>query len=45
MLEGRNPYKIHHEEDWSTERVLKAFSGIIEYKEFEITGVFVAKFS
>lgn len=41
---GGNPYEIHHEEDWSIERVLKAFSGIIEYKEFEITGVFVAKF-
>jgi hypothetical protein len=42
---GGNPYEIHHEEDWSTERVLQAFPGIIEHKEFEITGVFIAKFS
>lgn len=42
---GGNPYEIHHEEDWSTEKVLQAFPGIIEHKEFEITGVFVAKFS
>lgn len=41
---GGNPYEVHHEEDWSTERVLKAFPGIIEHKEFGITGVFIAKF-
>jgi len=41
---GGNPYEIHHEEDWSTERVLQAFPGIIEHKEFDITGVFIAKF-
>ena len=41
---GGNPYEIHHEEDWSIERVLQAFSGIIEHKEFDITGVFIAKF-
>jgi Methyltransferase domain len=41
---GGNPYEIHHEEDWSVERVLQAFSGIIEHKEFDITGVFIAKF-
>lgn len=42
---GGNPYEIHHEEDWSTNRVLHAFPGIVQYKEFEITGVFIAKFS
>jgi cyclopropane fatty-acyl-phospholipid synthase-like methyltransferase len=41
---GGNPYEVHHEEDWSTERVLEAFPGIIEHKEFDITGVFIAKF-
>lgn len=39
-----NPYEIHVEEDWNTERVLKTFKGIIEHKEFPVTGVFIAKF-
>ncbi len=39
-----NPYEVHVEEDWNTERVLKTFKGIIEYKEFPVTGVFIAKF-
>ena len=39
-----NPYEIHVEEDWSTERVLQKFNYIVEYKEFPQTGVFVAKF-
>ena len=39
-----NPYEIHHEEDWNTERILKHFPGIIDYKEFEITGAYLAKF-
>jgi len=37
-----NPYEIHVEEDWTTETVLEAFPGIVEYKEFPITGVFIA---
>ena len=37
-------YEVHVEEDWNTERVLEKFHGIFEHKEFEITGVFVAKF-
>lgn len=41
---GGNPFEIHHEEDWNTERVLNAFPGIIEHKEFSITGVFIARF-
>jgi hypothetical protein len=40
-----NPYEIHVEEDWTTERVLKAFHSIVEHVEFPITGVFVAKFN
>jgi len=39
-----NPYEIHHEEDWNTERILKTFKGIKEYKEFEITGAYWAEF-
>jgi cyclopropane fatty-acyl-phospholipid synthase-like methyltransferase len=39
-----NPYEVHVEEDWNTERVLEKFSNIVEYKEFSITGTFIAKF-
>lgn len=39
-----NPFEIHVEEDWSTERVLSKFHSIYEHKEFPITGVFVARF-
>lgn len=39
-----NPYEVHVEEDWTTERILKAFGEIKEYKEFPVTGVFVATF-
>jgi len=39
-----NPYEIHVEEDWSTDRVLEKFSYIKEYKEFSVTGVFIAEF-
>ena len=39
-----NPYEIHIEEDWNTERVLNTFKGIVEHKEFPVTGVFIAKF-
>lgn len=39
-----NPYEIHEEEDWSTSLVLEKFSHIVEYREFESTGVFIAYF-
>lgn len=39
-----NPYEIHVEEDWDTEKVLKKFHSIYEHKEFLVTGVFIAKF-
>lgn len=39
-----NPYEIHHEDHWDTERILKVFPGIVEHKEFEITGAYFAKF-
>lgn len=41
---NNNPYEIHVEEDWNTERVLSNFSHIVEYKEFDVTGSFIAKF-
>jgi len=40
-----NPYEIHVEEDWNTERVLNKFNNIKEYKEFSVTGVFIAEFN
>ena len=39
-----NPFEIHHEEDWDTERILRTFPGIIEHQEFEITGAYLARF-
>ena len=39
-----NPYEVHVEEDWTMERVLEKFKGIVEYKKFEVTGTFIAKF-
>jgi hypothetical protein len=41
---GGNPYEVHVEEDWSTERVLAKFSHIIDHESYDITGAFLAKF-
>lgn len=41
---GGNPYEVHVVEDWTTARVLDRFHGIVKYKEFDITGVFIADF-
>ena len=40
-----NPYEAHVVEDWSTKKVLDSFHSIVDYKEFGITGVFIAKFN
>lgn len=40
-----NPYEIHHEDNWNTQRVLNTFEGITEYEEFGGTGAFLARFS
>lgn len=40
-----NPYEAHVVEDWTTLRVLDKFHSIVEYREFNITGVFIAKFN
>lgn len=39
-----NPYEVHVEEDWNTDKVLEKFHSIIEHVEFPVTGVFVARF-
>ena len=39
-----NPYEIHVKEDWDTRQVLEKFKGIVEHKEFLVTGSFIAKF-
>lgn len=40
-----NPFEIHHEDDWKTERIMNAFKGISEHQEFEITGAYLARFN
>jgi len=39
-----NPYEIHHEDNYNTQRVLDTFGGITEYEEFGGTGAFLARF-
>jgi cyclopropane fatty-acyl-phospholipid synthase-like methyltransferase len=39
-----NPYEVHVEEDWNSDRVRRAFHSIIDSRDFEVTGVFLAKF-
>jgi 2-polyprenyl-3-methyl-5-hydroxy-6-metoxy-1,4-benzoquinol methylase len=39
-----NPYEVHVEEDWNTDRVLNKFKNIVEHKEFTQVGAFVGKF-
>lgn len=43
IIDG-NPYEVHEEEDWSVESVLEEFKGIVEYKAFAETGIFIAYF-
>jgi len=42
--EHGNPYEEHVKDDWSSEEILETFSNIKEYKEFDITGVYIARF-
>ena len=39
-----NPYEEHIKDDWSTKEILETFQRIVEFKEFDVTGVFIAKF-
>lgn len=41
---NNNPYEIHVKEDWTTKEVLETFPGIIAHKDFEVTGIYLAKF-
>jgi len=43
--EHGNPYEEHVKDDWTTQEVLDTFSNITEYKEFDVTGVFIARFN
>ena len=40
-----NPYEIHVKDDWNTQEVIDSFEGIVEFKEFDTTAVFIAKFN
>jgi hypothetical protein len=42
--EDGNPYEEHIKDDWTTEEVLGSFSDIVEYREYDVVGVFYAKF-
>lgn len=42
--EEGNPYEVHHVDDWNTQDVLDFFPGIVEHKQFEVTGAFFAVF-
>lgn len=39
-----NPYEVHVEEDWSVDKVLEKFPGIIDHSVYKVTGAFLAKF-
>lgn len=41
---GGNPYEIHVEDHWTTERVLNSFSHIVSHKEYRLVGGFAARF-
>lgn len=38
-----NPYEIHVEDDWHHDEILQWFPGVVEWKEFRVTGVYVAR--
>jgi 2-polyprenyl-3-methyl-5-hydroxy-6-metoxy-1,4-benzoquinol methylase len=40
-----NPYEVHVKDDWTNDEVLLTFSSIIDYKVFNITGSYLAKFN
>lgn len=43
--EHGNPYEVHVVEDWSHERVLNVFPGIVDFEVFAVTGAYLADFS
>lgn len=42
--EEGNPYEAHCVDDWNAQGVLDTFAGIVEHKEFKVTGAFFAAF-
>lgn len=41
--EHGNPYEEHVVDDWSHEKVIEAFEGITEFKNFDVTSTYLAK--
>ena len=39
-----NPFEEHIKDDWTTKEVLESFSNIIDYHNFSVVGVYLAKF-
>lgn len=39
---GGNPFEVHVEEDWSHEKILDWFPGIVKSETFRVTGVYLA---
>ena len=39
-----NPYELHVKEDWTSEEVMESFPGIVAHQDFEVTGIYLAKF-
>lgn len=38
-----NPHETHVEDDWHHDEILEWFPGITEFKQFRVTGVYVAR--
>ena len=43
--EHGNPFEVHVVDDWSHERVLDTFSGIVDYECYAVTGAYLADFT
>ena len=42
--EHGNPFQRHVEEDWTHEKVMSSFSGITQFAELDVVGVYLAEF-
>jgi SAM-dependent methyltransferase len=40
-----NPYEEHVEDHWTHEDILNTFSGITGYRQFQVTGTYLAEFT
>jgi SAM-dependent methyltransferase len=43
-ITNNNPYEIHVKEDWTSKEVLETFHSIVTHEDFEVTGIYLAKF-